>query len=90
MAPGTCGAATATPTSAVRSPPGSGTGTLTGRGVLTPGPSTRTVTGVPLARIRPAPALASVTRMTCSGCATVPANRSVEVTLLIRMGFIVP
>src|SRR5450432_1324813 len=62
-APGTCGAATATPTSAVRSAPGSGTGRLTGRGVLTPGPSTRTVTGGPLARIRPAPALANVTRI---------------------------
>ncbi len=80
LLPGECGAATATGTSAARSAPGSGSGTVTGWGVLTPGPSTRTVITPP-----GGPASASITRISCSGRLTVPANRSVEATWLIRM-----
>src|SRR6266704_7094304 len=76
-APGRCGAATSTGTSATAPAPGSGSGTVTGRGVLTAGPSTRTVTGPPPPAGLPPPP-ARITRTSCSGRLTVPANRSVD------------
>src|ERR1700748_3722799 len=79
--PGRYGAANSTGSSAVTVPPGGIPATCDGAGVLTPAPSTRTVSG-------PAGSDASLTtspRMIWRGRATVPANRSVEVTEVMRI-----
>ena len=83
--PTAAGAAMSTPTSATCSAPGRGRSSRTGAGVLTPGPATRTVTGALPGAGRVARSPRTVTRTICSGCATVPPNRSVPATLVIRM-----
>ena len=79
------GAANSTGTSAVSVPPGSGAVTRAGSGVRTPGPSTRTSIAVPAPVTRPGSSLASATWMICSGRWVVPANKSVDVTPVIRI-----
>ncbi len=82
--PGAAGAAMSTPTSATCSAPGCRS-SRTGSGVLTPGPSTRTVTGTPSGPAGGGRSSSTVTWIICRGCAALPPNRSVPVTLVIRM-----
>ena len=83
--PAARGAAMSTPTSATCSAPGCARSSRAGAGVLTPGPSTRTVTGALAGAGCGGRSSSTVTRTICSGCATVPPNRSVPATLVIRM-----
>src|SRR5215469_9817326 len=83
--PDVCGAATSMPTSATTRSPGAGQLTSVGAGVATAGPSTRTLTCPGTAPVASGPSPSSVTRTIASGRATVPPNKSVEVTPLIRM-----
>src|SRR5262249_39328620 len=80
-----CGAATSTPAPASTRSPGARPPTTAGGGVATPGPSTRTPACPGPAPMASGPPPGRVTRTIASGRPTVPPNRSVEATPLIRM-----